>query len=177
MLFARKGNDFRRLTVILGFGRKCLEEGIRLLRSFEGRNEVALFVIQGQVRKVLDPVKRWQPELFVAADLDIRVFVNLIVLVEFLHRLERHIGGHYNFDVLEILEIGENGLGLVLAMLAFGAEENDNRLTILMKVVFGQIGRAVQFKEAKGRDGREPHKRGAGVCRIAGGLVGERLGG
>ena len=105
------------------------------------------------------------------------MFVDFIVLVKFLHGLERHVGGHDDLDVLEILEIGEDGLRLVFAMLAFGAEEHDNRLVILMEVVFGEIGRAVQFKDTKGRDGGEAHEWGAGVCRVGGGLVGELLGG
>ena len=115
--------------------------------------------------------------MFIAAHEDIWVFVDLVMLVELFHFGERLVGGHDDLDVLEVFEVGKDRFCLVLAVFAIRAEIHDYGLAVLVEVVFGQVGGAIEFQEAKWGDGREAHVGGAGVGRIGGGLIWKSLSG
>ena len=158
--------------MLLFFVVECVEDRIDFLRPFEGGDQFALFIISGEIRQVADPVKGWEGEFFVPAHEDIGMIENAVMRIEVLQFIKRLVGGHDDLDILKILEVGEDGLGLVLAMLAIRAEEHDDRLTIFFDIVFTEIRGAVELKEVEGRNGRETHIGSVGVGRIGGGLIG-----
>jgi len=153
------------------------DQVVRLLGAFEGGDQVTFFVIKGEIRQVADLVEGGQPELFVAADQNIGVFVDLVMFVEFFHFGEGLIGGHDDLDIPEVLEIGEDRFGLVLTVFTVGAEEHDNGFAVLVEIVLGQVGSAVEFEETEGRNGGVAHKGCAGVGGVGSGLVGKLLSG
>ena len=44
-----------------------IDNSIRFLISFEGGDQFTLFIIQGEVRQVADPVEGWEGEFFIPA--------------------------------------------------------------------------------------------------------------
>ena len=84
---------------------KCIQNGLYLLRSFEGGDQVPLLVIKGEIRQVADLIKRRQKEFLVAAKLDIRMLFHLIMRIELPELAKWLIGGHNDIDILELLEI------------------------------------------------------------------------
>lgn len=158
-------------------GPEGFDQGIRLLSAFKCGDQVAFFVVQGEVRQVADLVERGQPELFIAANQDIGMLVDLIALIEFFHFGKGLVGSHNDLDILKVLKVSEDGFGLVFAVLAVRAEVHDHGLVVFMEVVFGQVGCTVESQKAKGRDGREAHEGGTGIGSIGCGLIGQFLSG
>lgn len=155
-----------------------IEDRVRFLGSLEGSDQFALLIIKGEVGEAADLIEGRQDEFLIPADQHVRVPGDVVVGVELFHLLERLIGGHDDLDIPEFAEIAENGFRLVFAMLAVGTEIHDDGAAVLFDVVLGQVGRAVQFEQMKGRDGGKPHKWRLGIGRIGGRLVGyRRLGG
>lgn len=87
--------------------------------------------------------------------------------VEFLELFEGLIGCHYDLDVLELREVGQDGFRLVLAMVAVRAEEHDDGLMVLFDVFFREIGAAIELQQVEGRNCREALIRGL----IGGGVL------
>ena len=106
---------------------ECIQDGICLLISFKGGDQVAFLVIQGEIGQIADLIKRGQEEFFVSAYDDIRVLEKTVMGIEVLHFSERLISSHYDLDVFEFIEIGQDGFRLVLAMVAVRTEEHDDR--------------------------------------------------
>ena len=109
--------------------------------------------------------------MFVAANQNIGVFIDLITFVEYFHLGERLKGGHDDLDIPEVFGIGEDRFGLVLTVRAVGAEEHDDGLAVFAEVVFGQVGGTIEFEETEWGDGWVAHERCAGVCGVRGRLV------
>lgn len=83
---------------------KSSKDRIYLLGALKSGDQVAILVIQGQVRQVAYSIERGEKEFLITAYLDIGVFGQPVMGIELLHFTEWLVGGHDDLDVLEILK-------------------------------------------------------------------------
>lgn len=123
-----------------------MHQRIDLLRSFKRSDQIAFLVIEGQVGEIVD-LEKWNQEKFlVPSYFNIGVIREMIVGIEFLHFAKGLVSGHDDLDILEFFEIGQDALGLVLAMLAVRAKEHDHRKPVFFQVILCQKVGAVHFQ-------------------------------
>lgn len=152
---------------------ESFQDHVRFLSPFKGRDKVALFVIKGQIWQTVYLVERRQNELFIAADLHIRMLIHFVVRIEILHLFEGLIGGHHDIHILERIPVGQDRFRLMFAMLAIRTKEHHDGLPPLFQIRRRQIGAAVQPQQMEGWDRREFHERRLRVGRISSRLIGK----
>ena len=108
-----------------------IQDHFGFLGPFEGGDKITLFVVKGQIRQAVYLVERGQNELFITADLDIRMLGHLVMFIELLHVRERLVRSHDDVHILKVVEIGQDRFRLVFAMFAVGTKEHHDGLTPL----------------------------------------------
>lgn len=126
------------------------QNGIYLLGPFKSGDQVAIFVVEGQVGQVAYLIEGSQKELFVPAHFDIGMLEDAVMLVEFLQFVKGLVGGHHDLDVLEFLKVRQDRFRLMLAMITVGTEEHDHGLAVLPDIVLGQVGCAIELQQVEG---------------------------
>ena len=141
--------------LLLAFLLEGFEQGLRFLIAFKRGDQVAILVVQRQVRKVTNPIEGHQEKFLIPAYFDIGMIEDAEIGIELFYFIERLVGSHDNLHVLEFVYLFQDRLRLMFTMIAIRAEEHDHGEVMFLQVVFGQVRGAVQFQEPEGRDGRK----------------------
>ena len=137
--------NFSRQIHLILFIVEGAHQGLDLLGSLKGRDQIAILVIECQVGEIMNTVERNKEEFLIPSDLDIGVLGQMVMLVKILHLAERLISGHDDLDILEFGEAAQHTLGLMLAVLTVGTEEHDQRTAVPFQIFFCHIAGTVHF--------------------------------
>jgi hypothetical protein len=117
---------FTTFITFITFSLQGLQYLIHLRVPLKYGYEVSIFVVQRQQRGEFDAIEGTEEILYVPANMEILVFVQIEFLAEVADLVNRLESGHHDLDVPEFINVFCEHFGLFPAMVAVGAEQHDD---------------------------------------------------